>query len=247
MPEYLKRTGRDVTDDILVRVPEAEKTVARLRGPASKRLGIDRGSIPSVAAPLEGQMMIQYADEAVGSTPVSPDVGTTFIGEIPYYYSNGEWRPFSLTFTPTAAEEHLQVASTTCAATDTTVFVWSHYDGASIVDLSTTTQAKITVHGVYAVTAELTIFLPAVEPAGDAFDVWLKANQAAPAWPPGDVPPSNVTAITSSDTFETVQVVVPRTAVMAVADFFSLEIFNRASYDVDVVAAISVVKILELT
>jgi len=48
MPDYLKRTGRDVTDDILVRVPDTEKGLSRVSGPAAKRLGIDRGSIPIV-------------------------------------------------------------------------------------------------------------------------------------------------------------------------------------------------------
>lgn len=82
MPDYLKRTGRDVTEDTTIRIPEAEKTIARLHGPANKRLSIDRGDIPTVAAPFEGQMMIQYADN-------SP-----YVGEHVYYYSNGQWRPF---------------------------------------------------------------------------------------------------------------------------------------------------------
>lgn len=77
MPSYGPRVGRDTTDDILIRLAEAEKKIARLEGPAFRRIGIDRGDIPNVAAPMEGQTMIQYADN-------SP-----YEGEKAYYYANG--------------------------------------------------------------------------------------------------------------------------------------------------------------
>jgi hypothetical protein len=243
MPEYLKRTGRDVTDDILVRVPEAEKKVARLRGPANKRLGIDRGNIPDVAAPLEGQMMIQYADEAVGATPVSPDVGSTFVGEQPYYYANGEWRPFFTGYSPNSVEEHLHVASVSCAAIDTTTFTWVHYDGATILDVSSPTAPAVAGRGVYVVNAAATIFLPAVEPAGDAFDVRLEAIQVAPAWPPSTPTPGLSTAIASGDTFEVIQWSTCVAAVMNAGDYYTFSMFNRSSYAVDFVAGISVVRV----
>jgi len=246
MPDYLKRTGRDVTDDILVRVPESEKHIARLKGPASKRLGIDRGSIPSVAAPLEGQMMIQYADEAVGSTPVSPDVGATFNAEQPYYYSNGEWRPYVISAAVSSAVEHLQVLSTSCPAISTTVFDWTHYDGASLLDLTVPGVASPISGGVYAVTAEVTITLPTVEPAGDAFDVWLHPVQAAHAPPAGFNPPALTTAITSGDTFQYVFATVALTEIFVVGDYLKFEILNRTSYAVDFQSYISAVRVLSI-
>jgi hypothetical protein len=157
MPDYLKRVGRDVTDDILVRVPESEKHIARLNGPAFKRLGIDRGSIPSVAAPLEGQMMLQYDDEAVGSTPVSPDVGATFNGESPYYYSNGEWRPFATTFNPNPSSAQYQFDAGVVAALDVATVSWTFDLGDSALLDLTNPQAPVPViEGVYAVMVELT-------------------------------------------------------------------------------------------
>lgn len=244
MPEYLKRTGRDTTDDILVRVPEAEKTIARVRGPASKRPSIDRGSIPSVAAPFEGQMMIQYADQPVGATPVSADVGDTFHGEQPYYYSNGKWRPFFTGTVLSSAEEHLQVASTSCAATGTTIFSLSHYAGAALVDLSSPGVASFLAAGVYAINVGANVDLPAVEPAGDAFDIRLNVIQVSPAWPPATPTPGEGTAIASGDTFEVIEWTCSVTARVGVSDSFTLTLFNRTSYAVDFVAGISVVRIL---
>lgn len=157
MPDYLKRTGRDVTDDILVRVPEAEKHVARLRGPASKRLGIDRGSIPSVAAPLEGQMMIQYDDEVVGATPVSPEVGSTFQGESPYYYSNGEWRPMISGFVANPEIGLYETATETISAGGSATLTWQYVTGAVLLDLSTPSAPATLVQGVYAVMANIEV------------------------------------------------------------------------------------------
>lgn len=151
MPDYLKRVGRDITEDTTIRIPESEKTIARLRGPASKRLGIDRGSIPSVAAPLEGQMMLQYADEAVGSTPVAPSVGDTFTGENAYYYSNGEWRPFS-GCCPDPDYGYYETAGITVLAGRQDLDSWQHHSGATILDLSDPQNPAFTTRGVYSVT-----------------------------------------------------------------------------------------------
>jgi len=153
MPEYLKRTGRDVTDDILVRVPESEKSISRLVGPANKRLGIDRGSIPSVAAPLEGQMMIQYADEAVGATPVSPQVGPSFLGETPYYYSNGEWRPFCISTSPATGFYNGTIPTISAAGSDDVSFAYA--SGAALFDLTSPTAPEPLIQGVYAVTVSI--------------------------------------------------------------------------------------------
>lgn len=151
MPEYLKRTGRDVTDDILVRVPENEKSVARLRGPASKRLGIDRGSIPSVAAPLEGQMMVQYGDESVGTTPVAPEVGSTFKGESPYYYANQKWRPFAFGgLDPDYG--YYDTVGVTVGVSSSGLDSWHYHSGTAILDLTDPTNPAFTTRGVYAVT-----------------------------------------------------------------------------------------------
>lgn len=153
MPNYLKRTGRDVTDDILVRVPEAEKGLSRAAGPASKRLGIDRGSIPSVAAPLEGQMMIQYADEAVGSTPVSPDVGSTFIGERPYYFSNREWRTFFLGSGLNPARGQYKDATVTVPAGSSIQASFTLVSG-GVLDLTDPQNPTVLVRGVYHVSVD---------------------------------------------------------------------------------------------
>jgi len=156
MPDYLKRTGRDTMDDVLVRVPEAEKSLARVRGPASKRLGIDRGSIPHVAAPLEGQMMIQYDDEAVGSTPVSPDVGSTFIGEQPYYFSNGEWRTFFLSSGLNPGQGTYKDASLTVPAgfANSVPAAFTLVSG-GVLDLTTPTAPTASVRGVYEVSVDI--------------------------------------------------------------------------------------------
>jgi hypothetical protein len=152
MPDYLKRVGRDTTDDTIIRTGEAERTIARLRGPASKRLGIDRGSIPSVAAPLEGQMMIQYDDEAVGGAPVSPEVGATFHGESPYYFSNGEWRPFVSGGLDPDYGYYETAGVTLPADTGPTKDSWAYHSGTAILDLTDPTQPAFTQRGVYAVT-----------------------------------------------------------------------------------------------
>lgn len=156
MPDYLKRTGRDTTDDILVRVPETEKGLSRVGGPAAKRLGIDRGSIPSVAAPLEGQMMIQYADEAVGVTPVAPEVGSTLVGEQPYYFSHGEWRPFSTGYNPNPSVA-LYECDETIASLGAVVASWSlTFGDAGLLDLTDPQNPQPTLQGVYSVTATIT-------------------------------------------------------------------------------------------
>lgn len=156
MPDYLKRTGRDITDDMTIRIPESEKKVARLDGPARKRLGIDRGSIPSVAAPLEGQMMIQYADEAVGATPVAPEVGSTFLGEEPYYYSNGEWRTFFTGYDPNPSVA-LYACDETVASLDAVVAAWTlTFGDAALLDLTDPQFPVPTLQAVYSVTATIT-------------------------------------------------------------------------------------------
>ena len=158
MPDYLKRVGRDTTDDTIIRTSEAEKTLSRVRGPASKRLGIDRGSIPSVAAPLEGQMMVQYADEAVGTTPVAPEVGSTFKGESPYYFANQKWRPFSVPPSDLAPTYGLyQTATETIAAGGASTLSWEYVSGAVVLDLTTPTAPTVLAQGVYAVMANIEI------------------------------------------------------------------------------------------
>jgi len=214
MPEYLKRVGRDVTDDILVRVPEAEKKVARQAGPASKRLGIDRGSIPSVAAPLEGQMMIQYADEAVGSTPVSPDVGASFIGEQPYYFSNQEWRPFTSAVALNPQTEWLQVASTSIAGITSATLTLSHLSGATLV-----TSGAVTTKGLYTIDAVCLAVSNAT--SRNKFQFLLNMVQAA------------YTASTfAQDVYSDVLADTPEgcisiTGVMDVSDTFLLQVFNE--------------------
>ena len=160
MPDYLKRVGRDLTEDTTIRIPESEKTIARLRGPASKRLGIDRGSIPSVAAPLEGQMMLQYEDEAVGAAPVSADVGGTFKGEAPYYYSNGAWRPFLGGVTPDYGYYNTDGVTVT-ADTAYTKDSWAHHSDAALLSLTDPTKPAFTERGVYSVTGVV------------SFDSWI--------------------------------------------------------------------------
>jgi len=136
MPDYLKRTGRDVTEDTTIRIPEAEKTISRLRGPASKRLSIDRGDIPSVAAPFEGQMMIQYADNA------------PYVGEQPYYYSNGMWRPFFRGLDH--AEGRYQISgggSVSVASAGAAGINWAHVSGDALLDISSPGSPTPTVDG----------------------------------------------------------------------------------------------------
>lgn len=168
MPDYLKRTGRDVMDDIVIRIPESEKRVSRLSGPANKRLGIDRGSIPSAAAPLEGQMMIQYDDEAVGVTPVSADVGSTFRGESPYYYSNGAWRPFATGLSPDYG--YYETDGVTVAADSLADDTWIHHSGAALLSLTDTAKPAFVARGVYAVTG--TVSFGGGWPSPGTSDVW---------------------------------------------------------------------------
>lgn len=247
MPDYLERTGRDTTDDILIRVPESEKKVSRLSGPASKRLGIDRGSIPSVAAPLEGQMMIQYADEAVGSTPVSPDVGATFLGEKTYYYSNTKWRPFTAGFTLNSAEEHLYVSSTTVAAISSVQLNWSHWDGATLLDLTAPGQPVTSTGGIYGVGASVQITPSGTPAIGDGVDIALLAVQSI-GFPPSTPSPSRATYVypgTSDPGVWYGEAHIP-VAIMGATDSFELHVVNFNSYDVTVVAGIRVVLIVAL-
>jgi len=151
MPDYLKRVGRDTTDDTIIRTSEAEKTLSRVRGPASKRLGIDRGSIPSVAAPLEGQMMVQYDDESVGTTPVAPEVGSTFKGESPYYFANQKWRPFAFGgLDPDYG--YYDTVGVTVGVSSSGLDSWHYHSGAALLDLTDPTNPAFIGRGAYAVT-----------------------------------------------------------------------------------------------
>jgi len=214
MPDYLKRVGRDVTDDILVRVPETEKKLARQGGPATKRLSIDRGSIPSVAAPFEGQMMIQYADEAVGSTAVSPDVGDTFIGEQPYYFSNQEWRPFASGIALNAQTEWLEVTSTSVSGISTGTLTLSHLSGPALV-----TSGAVTTRGVYTIDAVCLAISNAS--SRNKFQFLLNMVQTA------------FTAATfAQDVYSDVLADTPEgtisiTGVMDIGDTFLLQVFNE--------------------
>lgn len=78
MPNHGDRTGRDTLDAVLQRIDDLELKVHRLSG--GHRVSFDRGDKAAFAADegaFEGQTLIQYDTEK------------------PWYFSNGEWRPFS--------------------------------------------------------------------------------------------------------------------------------------------------------
>ena len=147
-------------------------------------------------------------------------------------------------FNPKSAEEHLQIVPTTVAALDTTVLSMSHYDGSSLFDLSTAGRAKAVAHGIYALTATFTLE-PASTVAGDSIEIWMKAIQVSPAWPPGAPIPALHTVVTNGVSVQEANLSL--TTIMAVNDYFQIDVNNFAGYDVDVLAAICAVKILELT
>ena len=113
MPSYVKRTGRDVTDDILIRLGELEGRMAKQEG-SPKRTSIDRGDTAAVPSPLEGQTLIQYDTEGV------------------WYYSNGQWRSFTAT---TFETEYL--AGTATVGSGSAGFIsFTHDSGATFLDLT---------------------------------------------------------------------------------------------------------------
>jgi hypothetical protein len=110
MPDYSKPSGRDLTDNILTRLSDAEKKIRRLET-AAKRSSFDRGDTAAIPAPMEGQTMIQYDSEAAK------------------YYSGGAWRSFSGTSSASTEQSAspivLPVLSPMPAYTDNSNFQWA--------------------------------------------------------------------------------------------------------------------------
>jgi hypothetical protein len=139
MPSYQPRTGTDVTDDILIRQREAEGLVSRLRG-SPKRTAIDRGDIPAVAAPFEGQTMIQYADN-------SP-----YLGDHAYYYANGDWHEF--TETPATGIQGVEGVSTTTITSgglDSLVNFQAQSGGDNLLDFTVPNGPAFLANGLYGI------------------------------------------------------------------------------------------------
>ena len=103
MPQYGKPTGRDTIENLIKRIDELENTVKRLSG-SPHRSAFDRGDTASVAAPIEGQTLIQYDTDS------------------PHYYANGAWHSFTGTSSPVSWAHLTSADESTVAAGATTGF-----------------------------------------------------------------------------------------------------------------------------
>lgn len=122
MPSHGGRSGRDTLDALLQRIDDLERQVQHLN--AGHRISLDRGDTDAFAVDegaFEGQVMIQYDTEA------------------PWYFSNGEWRPFTNTTGLDHAEGRYQISgggSVTIASGTAATIDWAHISGDALLDLS---------------------------------------------------------------------------------------------------------------
>lgn len=146
-----------------------------------------------------------------------------------------------------AAEEHLNVVTTTVPANSSTFLDLVSYSGAGLVDVTTlATRAVVSVNGVYAASGSAQVFLPAAEPAGDGIDFGVTAVQAS-LYPPSTPLPGVGTFVNPGNTSDHLFGTGAVTGIMRGGlDWFQVAVTNRNSYDVDVIAGLSIVLIVAL-
>lgn len=150
------------------------------------------------------------------------------------------------TFDPQSGEQHFN-STGTVPAIDILHLTLSSLGGASLVTLSGS-QAFTNSKGVYAISASVQVNPPATEPAGDGVDVSIIAVQASlPLFGTGVPSPGRATFVIAGNGQSVWYGAGSTTRLMQVNDWFRVTVTNYNSYAVDVVAGVSIVRIIDLT